>query len=103
MVDIHGREIKVGDLIRVPHFRTRRKRVVYMHKLVVSVDKDFNIVRDGDYLYAVDVADIARKLDLQKAFKCRLESCGECEIIDCQSNLNDLWWERPKMKVGGEA
>lgn len=94
MTDRHGREIKAGDIIRIPHFRAIRRRMIYMYKLVVRVDDDLKISESGHYLYAVDIADIWKKRSLDKASKCRLSVHDDCEIIGCGSNLDDLWWER---------
>jgi hypothetical protein len=71
-----------------------------MHKLVVRVDADLRIAKDGKYLYLVDVVDIARKLSLDKASKCPLAVIGNCEIIDsseCESG-DVFWWERKRVK-----
>lgn len=102
MRDIHGREAMPGDLIRIYHYRDRSTgRKCVMHKLLVLVDEKLNATPDGTYLYAVDVIDIWKKVNLQTASRCRLDSCGSFEIIDGPSHRvnGDLqtWYERPKV------
>lgn len=99
-LDIKGREIKAGDLVKVLHFvAARRRKRIYMHKLVVRVDEKLNITPDGKLLYAVGVVDIYRKGSLDKAHKCPLDWLGECEIIDGGTvDGNDLFWERQRVK-----
>jgi len=98
--DIKGREIKAGDLLKVPHFTAARRRTrIYMYKLVCRTDDRMTITKDGQYLYAVDVCDIYRKGSLDKAHKCLLSVVGECEIIDGGTvDDNDLFWERKRAK-----
>lgn len=102
LCDIHGREVKPGDLIRVYHFTARNRRKCYMHKLVVLVDDELNIRKTGTHLYGVDVADIWKTGSLDSAHKYRLEGNGEFEIIDGLSFLLsgelETWWERKKVK-----
>jgi len=104
-LDSNGREIKAGDLLKIPHFRAaRRRRKVYMYKLVVRVTSDRIIHKDGAYLYAVDVGDIHDSGSLEKAHRCTLSCCEECEIIDGGSvDGNDLFWERPNRKGNGDS
>ena len=101
--DSKGREIKAGDLLKVPHFTAARRRTrVFMHKLVVNVDEVMNITKDGKYLYAVDVTDIYRTGSLDSASKCPLSVIHDCEIIDGGTvQGNDLFWERPRQKTKG--
>jgi ribosome-associated protein YbcJ (S4-like RNA binding protein) len=96
--DKTGREIKKGDLLKVFHFVSYgRRRKIYMHKLVVSVDDDMEICATGQYLYAVDVVDIARKLSLSAASKCPLSVVGECEIVgDSGNGIEQSFWERKR-------
>jgi hypothetical protein len=95
VIDKNGREIRHGDLIRVPHYtdgRTRRK--VFMHKLVVS---------NGSHKEAIDVCDIAKRGVV--AHRCYLDAdyAAGCEIIDGLSGCNDdgleCWYERPRRKA----
>jgi len=102
MRDMHGREVKAGDLIRVNHYidaRTGRK--CYIHKLIVLADDDSQIVENGKHLYAVDVIDIACRGSLDKAFKCRLDVCNPAgfEIIDGPMIGRETWYERPKQPL----
>ena len=98
--DIKGREIKAGDLLKVPHFTAARRRTrIYMYKLVCRADDRMTITKDGQYLYAVDVCDIYRKGSLNKAHKCPLSVVGDCEIIDGGTvDDDDLFWERKRAK-----
>lgn len=98
--DIKGREIKAGDLLKVPHFIAARRRTrIYMYKLVCRTDDRLEITKDGQHLYAVDVCDIYRKGSLSKAHKCPLSVIGECEIIDGGTVWDgDLFWERKMAK-----
>jgi hypothetical protein len=100
--DIHGREVKPGDLIRVYHYTNRRRRKCYMHKLVVLVDDKLNICKTGTHLYGVDVADIWKTGILNAAHKYPMEGNGPFEIIDglsfLQSGNLECWWERKKVK-----
>jgi hypothetical protein len=97
--DSTGREIKAGDLIKVPHFTAARRRKIYMYKLICRTDDRLTITQDGEYLYAVDVTDIYRKGSLSKAHKCPLSVVGECEIIDGGTvDDDDLFWERKRVK-----
>jgi hypothetical protein len=97
--DSTGREIKAGDLIKVPHFTAARRRKIYMYKLICRTDDRLTITQDGEYLYAVDVTDIYRKGSLGKAHKCPLSVVGECEIIDGGTVADDdLFWERKRVK-----
>lgn len=98
--DTKGREIKAGDLLKVPHFTAARRRTrVFMHKLVCRVDDSLTIAKDGQHLYAVDVCDIYRTGSLDKAHKCPLSVVGECEIIDGGTvQDDDLFWERKRVK-----
>ena len=94
--DCHGREIKAGDLIKVPHFIAQRRRKVFMYKLIVRVDDRLRVSESGNELYAVCVVDIAKQSSLDKAHKCRLSVIGDCEIIDGGTvQHNDLFWTRP--------
>lgn len=67
--DSTGRKIKAGDVVKVPHFTARRRRKIYMYKLICRTDDRLTITKDGEYLYAVDVADIYRAGSLDKAHK----------------------------------
>ncbi len=97
--DKRGIQIKPGDLLKVPHFTSYTKRKVFMYKLVVRVDAAMQIDQNGDYLFAVDVNDIARKQSLDKAFKCPLHVVGECEIIsDAGNGIEDSFWERERVR-----
>jgi hypothetical protein len=99
MNDKHGREIKAGDLLKIPHFTAKNGRRIYMHKLVVRVDDNLCIAKNGKHLYAVDVCDIYRNGLLSKAHKCPLSVVGECEIIDGGTvDDDDLYWERKRQK-----
>jgi hypothetical protein len=99
MNDKHGREIKAGDLLRIPHFTARNRKRIYMHKLVVRVNDDLVVDKGGRHLYAVDVCDIYRQNSLGRAHKCPLSVVGECEIIDGGTvDDNDLYWERKRQK-----
>lgn len=95
-LDIKGREIKAGDVLKVYHFTAARRRTkVYLYTLVCRSDDRLHITPDGKYLYAVDVADIYRKGSLDKAHKCLLSVLGECEIVEGGTvDGNDLHWER---------
>lgn len=102
MIDKHGRPIHAGDLLKIYHFTARRRRrVVFMYKLVVRVDCDLKIHPQGEYLYAVDVVDIACKGSLEKAHKCPLSVIGppeDVEIIDNAMGVDGkLFWEREKV------
>jgi len=98
--DKTGREIKAGDLLKVPHFTAYNKRKIFMYKLVVRVDDMLQVKPHGDYLYAVDVVDIARQVSLQRAHKCPLSVVGECEIIDDAGSGSDVsFWERKRVRV----
>jgi hypothetical protein len=95
MIDKNGREIRHGDLIRVPHYTdatTRRK--VFMHKLVVKT---------GSHLAAVDVCDIATHGVVAHQTWLTEDYAAGCEIIDGLSGRNDngleCWYERPKIKT----
>ena len=96
MRDSKGREIKAGDLLKIPHFTAARyRKKIYMYRLVVRVDDDLCVNKTGNHLYAVDVSDIYRRGSLEKAFKSPLSVVGECEIIDGGTvDDNDLYWER---------
>ncbi len=99
MRDKYGREIKAGDLLKIPHFTARNRKRIYMHRLVIRVDDDFCVTKNGEHLYVVCVCDIYRKGSLDKAFKCPLSVVGECEIIDGGTvDENDLYWERKRDK-----
>lgn len=99
MYDSTGREIKAGDLIKVPHFTAARRRKIFMYKLICRTDDRLTITEDGEYLYAVGVTDIYRTGSLDKAHKCPLSVVGECEIIDGGTvDNNDLFWERKRIK-----
>jgi hypothetical protein len=94
--DIHGREIKEGDIIRIPHFTTSRGRKVFMYKLVVSASEEDRVIECGGSLYGVCIGDIARKGSLDKAHKFRLYPHYECQIIDGGTVAGgDLFWTRP--------
>ena len=101
--DVHGREARPGDLIRVYHYRDRStRRKCYMHKLLALVTDDLEVAKHGTHLFAVDVADIWKHVSLQSAHKCLLSICGPFEIIDglssrVEGNLQ-TWYERPKVK-----
>lgn len=99
--DIKGREIKAGDLLKIPHFTAAlRRKKVYMYKLVCRVDDNLAITKDGKYLYAVDACDIFSKGSLDKAHKCPLSVIDDCEIIDGGTvDGNDLFWERKRIKT----
>ena len=93
--DSTGREIKAGDIIKVPHFTAARRRKIFMYKLVCRVNDRLMITKDGEYTYAVDVSDIFRKGSLDKAHKCLLSVIDDCEIIDGGTvDDDDLFWER---------
>ena len=95
-----GREIKAGDLIKVPHFTARRRRKIYLYKLICRGDSALNITKDGQYLFAVSVDDIYRKESLAEAHKCPLSVIGDCEIIDGgTAEDNDLFWERDRVSA----
>lgn len=98
--DSKGREIKAGDLLKIPHFTAARRRTkVFMYKLVVNVDEHLEINPFGKYLYAVDVTDIYRSGSLYSASKCPLSVINDCEVIDGGTvDGNDLFWERPCVK-----
>lgn len=99
MVDKFCREIMPGDLLKIPHYTAYNKRRIYLYKLVVKVNADSKIDPKGEFVYAVDVTDIARKGSLDKAHKCPLSVVGECEIIDCGGSQESvLFWERPRAK-----
>lgn len=104
MHDIRGREVKAGDLIRIPHYVDRRtKRKCYMYKLVVGITSDRIISEHGDLVACVDVTDIWEKKSLDKAHQCPLSVCEEFEIIDGLSETKatgelETWYERPKVK-----
>ena len=96
--DKHGREIKPGDLLKIPHFVAYDRCKVYMYKIVVQVDDDRNISHDGEHLYAMDTSDIAREYSLDSAFMCPLSVVGECEIIDDSATGDEeCWWERKRV------
>lgn len=97
--DIKGREIKAGDLVKVPHFRAaRRRQMIYMYKLICRVDKQRLVTPDGEYLFAVDVTGIYLNGSLQDAHKCPVSVLGDCEIIDGGTVGNDdLFWERKRV------
>ena len=98
-IDIHGRELKAGDLLKIYHFTARsRRRKVYMYKLVCRVNERLQIDKNGCHLYLVDVVDIHRTGSLSKAHKCPLSAVGECEIIDGGTVYDgDLFWERKRV------
>lgn len=98
MRDSKGREIKAGDLLKIPHFTAKKNRKrIYMYRLVVRVDDDFQVTKTGSHLYAVCVCDIYRRGSLEKAFKSPLSVVGECEIIDGGTvHDDDLYWERKR-------
>jgi hypothetical protein len=99
-LDIKGREIKPGDLIRVPHFRARlRRQLIYMYKLV-----DMRTILNRTRLYAVDVGDIYNQGSIEAAHKCPLSVIDKCEIIDGGSvDGKDLFWERPNLALAPET
>lgn len=102
-VDSKGREIKHGDLLKIPHFKCRSGRNVFMYKLVVLVDDNCKISPQGKWLYCVDVTDIARS-GIEKAFKCPLTVIDACEIIDDASDgIERAFWERKKHRVAGRV
>ncbi len=95
--DKTGREIKAGDLLKVPHFTAYNRRKIFMYKLVMKVNAMRQLSCDGEHLYAVDVADIARQRSLDRAHKCTMCAVGECEIIGDAGSGSDLsFWERPR-------
>lgn len=89
--DKTGRDVREGDLLKIHHFvEFRRRRHIYMYKLICKVNDELKIDKDGKYLYAIGVVDIYRKQDLQESHKCSLSVIDECEIVDSV----DCFWER---------
>ena len=103
-VDLTGRQIEPGDLLKVYHFTTTCRRNIYMYKLVFLVNEDLEIEREGKYLCAVDVADTHRKNSIDAAHKYMLSDINlSLEIVDGGTTQDDnLWWERPKQRVSQE-
>lgn len=90
--DRTGRDIREGDLLKIFHFKEyRRRRRIYMYKLVCSVNDELKVDNKGEFLYAISVVDIAKQHSLDIAHKCALSVIDECEIIDAI----DCFWERP--------
>lgn len=99
-VDVNGREVMVGDLLRIFHFTTPRRRKVYLYKIVVRTSADRQIRPDGEFWYAVDTSEIATK-GLADAWKHLIQPGDKFEIIDGLAIKNrdrslTCWWERPK-------
>ena len=97
--DIHGREIKAGDLLKIYHYTAaRRRRKIYVYRLVCRVNKKKQIDKNGSELYIVAVADIYHSGSLNKAYKVPLSFVKECEIIDGGTvHDGDLFWERKRV------
>ena len=100
--DCKGREIKPGDLLKVPHFKAGRQNI-FMHKLVARVNDDGFTDPNGKHLYAFDLVDASLKWSLEDAFKCPLSFIESCEIIDSshvdKTDKGDIyWWERKRAK-----
>ena len=95
--DKTGRRVQPGDLLKVFHFRAaHRRRKIYMHKLVFSMNGNSCIDRGGEYLAAVDVCDIWTQGSPQDAHFCPVAVLDEFEIVEGGSvDGNDLFWERP--------
>lgn len=97
MRDINGREVRNGDLIKIFHYiDARTKRKCYMYKIVARVNGALKIASDGQHLFAVCVREIGKYGDISRAHKCRLDVCGEFEIIDGIMVGNETWYEREK-------
>jgi hypothetical protein len=102
--DINGREIRLGDVLKLFHFRDRRsRRNVYMYRVVVRCNDKREIDPGGRWLFGVEICDIPTK-GLDGAFKHNLQGM-EVEIIDgAFEHLPDgglaAWYDRPKVKTG---
>lgn len=100
-IDVSGRRVMVGDLVRIFHFTAaRRRRKVFMYKLIVRTNADREICQNGDYWYAVDTTEIVTK-GIANAWKNLIHPADEFEIIDGPAITKPdkslvCWWERPK-------
>lgn len=91
--DDHGREIRPGDLLKVPHFTTASHgRMIFMHKLVCRLRDLRPDAQHDDTLYVIDPCEICICKVLADQHRCPLSVISSCEIIDGE----DFWWERPK-------
>jgi len=96
VIDKHGRRVRAGDILKIFHFVAARKRNVFMYKLVCRVGSDLRVCDSGDYLFAVDIVDIQKSGDLQKAHKCPISALDPetLEIISGRFENGLCWWER---------
>jgi hypothetical protein len=87
-LDKNGIPIAVGDLVRMVHFRTAHRRVVYMYKLVSLIEGRIFLT------------------NLTKDHKCFVKDAGPTiEVIDGPSIDHPItgeytcWWERKRLKT----
>lgn len=99
--DIHGVPLRAGDIIRVEHFRTRRRRMVYMYKIVVMVNAESQVCDNGKYWYALDIGDLLTD-GRQHCHRCAVEYVGRFEVVDGPTYRSGdkmiCWWERKRVK-----
>lgn len=91
--DANGREFKVGDLVRTPHFRGPRRKQFYLYHV---------ITRRDDYLWAVPVcvaAGIKPKGGTFLITQASAATLARAEIIDGYGDGDgcDFWYDRPRV------
>lgn len=96
--DSRGFPACVGDLIRVPHFRGKRNRQMFMYKILVEVPER----RKG--MVAMCLTEYI-ELGKDKAHICDMAVLGDFEIVDGHGGYDLPTWEhfteRPKRKERG--
>ena len=87
MTDKNGREIKLCDLLRSPHFYDRKyRRMHYLYHVVTQI---------GGTLYMTPHSRLANPKD-NRGGECMLTEglAGLAEIVAC--DCTDLWYERKR-------